>query len=94
MPTEMVPTQYIVIDSTFPERRFIADSKKDIVKNGNLSENDCINILYKNTNMNISYGLNIAINYTTIKILCNSKEICDEFVTDANKFYKNKKKKK
>ena len=25
---------------------------------------------------------------------CHSKEICDEFVTDANKFYKNKKKRK
>ena len=73
---------------------YISDSKKDIVKNGNLSENDCIHILYKNTNMNIRYGLNIANNYTTITIQCHSKEICDEFVTDANKFYKNKNKKK
>ena len=29
--TEMIPTQYIVIDRSFPDRRYIADTKKDIV---------------------------------------------------------------
>ena len=31
LPTEMIPTQYIVIDRSFPDRRYIADTKKDIV---------------------------------------------------------------
>ena len=31
LPTEMIPTQYIVIDRSFPDRRYIADTKKDVV---------------------------------------------------------------